>query len=362
MGKAKDLPVEKISEITALIKHSDHSLRQIAVLTNVSAMTVSRIKAKIDKNIVTNNQRRGKCGRQRITTPRDERKIRDICLQNRRKSSKSLTQVINEAGITISPRTTRRRLKEMGFKCCRPAKKPKLTPAMRAKRLAWAKQHRHMTAEDWENVSTYYISLLCIHKNVFFQVIFSDESHLEIMMDKSSFVRRREDEKYHPDCVAETVKHPQKIMVWSAISGKGTGRLYVVNGMMNQVQYRKVLEEKLMPQLKEWYLDTSKCIFMHDSAPCHKAKTITAYLAQEKVNVLPWPGNSPDLNPIENAWELLKRKVAKETTTNKRLLTEALIKIWHHDEELKENIKKCIQSMPKRVQAVIEAKGGSTKY
>lgn len=183
-----------------------------------------------------------------------------------------------------------------------------------------------------------------------------------MMMDKSSFVRRRQGEKYHPNCLVEAVKHPPKIMVWSVISGMGTGRLYIVDGMMRQDQYKKVLETRLIPQINEWFADPSECTFMHDSAPCHKAKSVTTFLEMKQIKVLPWPGNSPDLNPIENAWELLKRKISKENTTNKQNLIEALIKVWHHDEELKENVQKCIQSMPKRVQAVIDAKGGSTKY
>ncbi|XP_072392402.1 zinc finger BED domain-containing protein 5-like [Diabrotica undecimpunctata] len=76
-------------------------------------------------------------------------------------------------------------------------------------------------------------------------------------MDKSAFVRRRVGEKYHKDCIVERVKHPLKIMVWCVISSKGTGRLYIVNGMMNQHQYIKVLERKLMPQIKDWFETTA---------------------------------------------------------------------------------------------------------
>lgn len=159
MGKTKDVSPEKISEICALVKHSGLSQRKIASLAKVNVMTVNRIKAKLDKNLPLGSQRSGKCGRNRITTPRDERKIRDICLENRRKCTKELTKIINAAGVSISARTTRRRLVEMGFKCCRPAKKPKLTPSMTSKRLAWAKQHRHMTVADWENVNIYFFIL-----------------------------------------------------------------------------------------------------------------------------------------------------------------------------------------------------------
>ncbi|GFS60747.1 uncharacterized protein TNCV_2001531 [Trichonephila clavipes] len=65
-----------------------------------------------------------------------------------------------------------------------------------------------------------------------------DERTFEILQNKTQFVRRRDGEKFHSDCVVRTVKHPTKIMIWSVISGKGTGRLDVVNGMMRQDQYK----------------------------------------------------------------------------------------------------------------------------
>ncbi|GFT62109.1 transposable element Tcb2 transposase [Trichonephila clavipes] len=65
-----------------------------------------------------------------------------------------------------------------------------------------------------------------------------DERTFEILQNKTQFVRRRDGEKFHSDCVVRTVKHPTKIMIWSVISGKGTGRLDVVKGMMRQDKYK----------------------------------------------------------------------------------------------------------------------------
>lgn len=163
-------------------------------------------------------------------------------------------------------------------------------------------------------------------------------------------------------CIVGSVKHPTSIMVWSVISWKGTGRLYIVEGTMRQDQYKKVLETRLLPQLEEWFPNGENCVFMHDSAPCHKAKSITTYLRAKNIEVLPWPGNSPDMNPIENVWEVLKRKMAQEVITTKQKLIERLIYCWNHDDGIKGDAKNCIRSMPRRIQSLIVQKGNVTKY
>jgi len=124
-------------------------------------------------------------------------------------------------------------------------------------------------------------------------------------------------------------------MVWSVISGQGMGRLYVVNGTMRQDQYKKVLETRLLPQIQEWFGNDRK-VFMQDGAPCHTAKSIKKFLEDQEIPVLSWPGNSPDMNPIENVWECLKRELGKENITNKTQLIERIIFHWNHNENLKQ--------------------------
>ncbi|GFV89118.1 uncharacterized protein TNCV_4913171 [Trichonephila clavipes] len=148
-------------------------------------------------------------------------------------TTKEIKSQLQDINVNASERTVRRKLKDLNFKTCCPTRKPKLTPAMKAKRLNWAKQWHDKDEDFWRSVC------------------FSNESTFEILQNKAQFVRRRRGEKFHSDCVVQTVKHPTKIMIWSVISGKGTGRLYVVKGMMRQDQYKDVLQNRLISQLKE---------------------------------------------------------------------------------------------------------------
>lgn len=141
--------------------------------------------------------------------------------------------------------------------------------------------------------------------------MFSDKSSVQIIIETQQFVRRRPGEKFNEDCVRQKVKHPTAVMIWGVISGKGPGRLYVVEGNMRQDQYIHVLKTALLPQITEWYGRRDNYIFMQDGAPCHKAKTVMTFLKSRKLRLLDWPGNSPDLNPIENVWSVLKMELGE---------------------------------------------------
>ena len=85
-------------------------------------------------------------------------------------------------------------------------------------------------------------------------------------------------------------------------------------------------------------------------------------MKQKKIPILPWPGNSPDMKPIENLWMIVKRRIAQRKPTSKVMLIEALIDVWARDPEIKEMCPKLIMGMPKRIELLIKAKGASTKY
>jgi hypothetical protein len=71
---------------------------------------------------------------------------------------------------------------------------------------------------------------------------------------KHQFVRHKPGEELLADCVKQSIKYPDKIMVWSVISWKGTGPLHAANGTIPKEQYIQVVDNCLFPKMKEWFL------------------------------------------------------------------------------------------------------------
>lgn len=167
MGRGKDISPRKLSEVKTLLLHTSNTQKKVAELTGVSISMVNKIKISLERNLTLSPKRKGHSGRKRMTTPRDDRKIRDICLRNRKKSAAHLTQMVQESGVAVSKRTVQRRLAEEGLTGHRPTKKPRLTDAMKRRRFTWAREHSNMTVEDWNRVKYAFL----INTNSFLMII-----------------------------------------------------------------------------------------------------------------------------------------------------------------------------------------------
>ncbi len=95
-------------------------------------------------------------------------------------------------------------------------------------------------------------------------------------------------------------------------------------------------------------------IFQQDLAPAHTAKGTKNWFNDHGVTVLDWPANSPDLNPIENLWGIVKRKMRDTRPNNADELKATVKETWASIPP--QQCHKLITSMPRRIEAVIKAK------
>ncbi len=196
-----------------------------------------------------------------------------------------------EAGVKASRATTHRRVKEFGYSCPIPLVKPLLNHRQRQRRLTWAKEKNNWTVAQWS------------------KVLLSDESKFCISFgNQGPRVWRKGGEAHSPSCMKSSVKFPQSVMIWGAMSSAGVGPLCFLKTKVTAPVYQEILEHFMLPSADQLFKDAD-FIFQQDLAPAHTAKSTKSWLNDHGVGVLDWPANSPDLNPIENLWGIVKRKM-----------------------------------------------------
>ena len=248
--------------------------------------------------------------------------------------------------LNVTPQTIRNALRRAGLKSAVKQKKPFLSKTHRRRRLEFALEHQHWTLEDWS------------------RVVWSDETKINRMgSDGRSWVWKKPGSGLQDQHVSGTVKFGGgSLMVWGCMTPQGVGDMCKIDGRMDAELYTSILQDEFLSTVEFYELDRAKLIFQQDNDPKHTSKKASKWFQQNKVNVLKWPAQSPDLNPIEHLWQHLKRQLnAYEVPpAGVHELWERLEVEWNRIP--KEVCRNLIESMPRRIQAVIKAKGGPTKY
>ena len=183
-------------QIIGLYQSGSMSHREIAAAVGKDRRTVDRIIQRFEERGNTEAD-----GRPRVTSEREDRTIVKLSKAAPRASSRELAEELaTDYGVQLDSSTVRRRLLEAGRPAYRPINSPVLTPAMREKRLRWAKDHRHWDIDDWS------------------KVMFTDETCIEIQPLQTRFVRRTVGEIPKADHFAARFRHPLKLMIWGCMS------------------------------------------------------------------------------------------------------------------------------------------------
>ncbi|KAJ7313589.1 hypothetical protein JRQ81_005106 [Phrynocephalus forsythii] len=142
-------------------------------------------------------------------------------------------------------------------------------------------------------------------------------------------------------------------MVWGCMSAAGTGELQFLERTMKANMYCDILKQGTIPSLL-------RAVFQQENNPKHTSKMITALLKKLRVKVMDWPRMSPDLNPIEHLWGILKRKVVAHKVSNIDQLCDVIMEEWKRTPVA--TCEALVNSLPKRIKAVMKNNGGHTKY
>ncbi len=245
MGKTADLTVVQKTIIDTLHKEG----KPQTFIAKEAGCSQSAVSKHVNRKL----SGRKKCGRKRCTTNRENRSLMRIVKQNQFKNLGELHKEWTEAGVKASRATTHRRVKEFGYSCRIPLVKPLLNHRQRQRRLTWAKE-KNWTVAQWS------------------KVLFSDESKFCISFgNQGPRVWRKGGEAHSPICMKSSVKFPQSVMIWAAMSSAGVGPLCFLKTNVTAPVYQEILEHFRLPSADQLFKDAD-FIFQQDLAPAQLPK------------------------------------------------------------------------------------------
>lgn len=280
-------------------------------------------------------QDRARTGRPSVCDEKTDKIILQEVSKKEDVSTKAICETLKKKGKVMSPTTVRRSLSALDFVHGALMQKPLLSDIHKKKRLKWAKA---MKNKDWK------------------RVLFSDETTIQLFQNKKQVWYRRGHRPIH-----RVVKHPMKVHIWSCISHNGKGFLNIFTENLDANKMCEIYENTLQPSLQKLFgTDQEGVTLQEDNDPKHTSKKAREWKGSNNIEVLPWPACSPDLNPIENLWKLLKFNVAAKKPQNLLALKRTIKKEWENlSSDLGERL---VSSMSRRIQQVIKAEGDFILY
>ena len=312
------------------------SLSFISSALQINKSTVHYIIKRWEKDPVNVSDKK-RSGRPPKMDTRDKRKLVRASKANPFFNSTQLKTEL-QPKTSISSSYIRKILVSHGLKARISIKKLLLSKINVQKRKNWCGKMKTKGMDFWKNV------------------VFSDETIMELHPNRRLYVRRPPGQGLNPKYTTQTVKFGGKrVMFWGYIKYSGERFLTKVDGKINSENYIQLLSQHLMDGV---YLHE---IFQQDNAPAHTSEKTRTFMSENGIQLLEdWPPQSPDLNIIENLWNLLKRKVEARMP---RIASELCAFVLEEFYKISDDyIQKLYNSIPRRLSQVWRKKGQQSRY
>jgi transposase len=280
---------------------------------------------------------------ERSGRPRCTEEARDASMEEMAEEIKFVVpkDIRRELQLECSPRTVRRRLDEIGLFGRVAQEADEYDERILKLRLSFARGFLHFTQQDWDTV------------------IFSDEVHFVLGHHGQVWVQRPAGAAYAPQYCKPAETEFYKVTLWGCFCSQGVGAGRIFLGDLNKELYCDILENNLKPTYLRFF-PRGVWRFLQDNASPHVNEAVNVWMHNHGIHIIEFPPRSPDLNPIENLWHILKWRVDHRNPRTaeefERIIGEEYGAI---------SVEECAtlaSSMPDRLSQCIAFQGHKTKY
>lgn len=305
--------------------------KEIHQKTNIPLRTIQRNLKKLGETGTI--EHKGGNGRPSKVTQTISRSIGQLVRRNSAVTTRQLAIKVQEThNISISHTNIWRHMVKKGYNNAIPLSTPMLTSGHIEARKAWAQAHLN---DNWD------------------RTIFTDETAFDLFRNK---VTRWYKNGERP--IRRLPKSRQKVMAWGGISLNGKTPLFCFTEIMDGPFYVNILRTQLFPAGQQLYGRNWR--LQQDNDPKHTSRVAKDFLSQNNVQVIDWPSNSPDLNPIENMWQIMKNNVERRMPKDTSELKQFMVEEW--DKIPQEIVQNLICSMKNRCELILQKNGDRISY
>lgn len=246
-----------------------------------------------------------------------------------------------ELQLPVSARTIRRELNSAGLFSHIQQTEYDFSEFDLQRRLAFANEHIQHNEAWWG------------------RVFFSDETHFYLGHYGRVHAQCPIGASHQAEYMRQEKQLHGKVSLWGCISAEGLGHAELYVGSLDSTEHRDILRHNLIPTFRQFF-PGGPWLFQQDNARFHTTPETITFLHEKGVTFMEWPAWSPDLNPIENLWNDLKRRVYNRFPQTMEQL-EAIIKEEWQATDLT-FISRICRSMPDRLQLLLDNEGHKIHY